>query len=206
MITSKASINLTRKSSKFLPSGKILTKCVLLMFEKKKQLCSGIQAWKYYPLEDWSDNRDNTALKDVPYEKKRNDTILRVSFHSNLAQGRNRGCSQWHIHFNGTDCTDPAPIVSTIYRLHNGSNLTDVYFWNIAPAEITGFCNATEYVSLQPANTFLISVVVRPCSVRNVQLARAGDTHSGRPWQGSKVRTAFGKTTSSFLVEEYCLP
>ena len=168
-----------------------------------EQVCRGIQAWEYYPFKDWSDNQDNTALTDVLYRKKHNYTVLRVSFHSTLAQGKNKGCSRWHIHFNGTDCRDPAPIVSTIYRLQNGSNM-NAYFWNIAPAEITGFCKATENVTLQATNTLLISIVVRPCDKNNLPQVMAGDAHSGRPRQGAEARTAFGKTTSSLIVEEYC--
>ena len=94
--------------------------------------------------------------------------------------------------------------MSTIYRQQNDSYLNPraAFFWNIAPAEVSGFCNATENVNLQAANTYRISVFVMPCFEKHLGDVKHGDAHSGRPTQGNGQE--FGKTTSSFLVEEYC--
>ena len=101
--------------------------------------CQGIAAWRYYPWVNWPSDTDNGQLRSVTYKKQRNDTILRVTFHSTLSQYNHDGCSQWYIQFGGQDCTQPAPISTSIYTAH-----TDISnSWNRAPAEVSGFCNAT---------------------------------------------------------------
>ena len=65
------------------------------------QRCDGIAAWKYYPWVDWRDGGENKELRRVTYNKTRNDTILRVAFHSTLAQYHHGGCGVWYIKFSG---------------------------------------------------------------------------------------------------------
>ena len=147
--------------------------------------CHGIAAWRYYPWVNWHSGTDNGQLRSVMYKKQRNDTILRVAFHSTLAQYRHSGCSQWYIQFGGQDCTQPAPITTSIYTDHSdGSNSN-----NRVPAEVSGFCNATSSGKLSPAN-LQISVHVKKCQGRS-----SGDAVTG---------TNFGQWTSYLLVEEYC--
>ena len=147
--------------------------------------CHGIAAWRYYPWVNWFNTADSGLLRSVTYKKQRNDTILRVTFHSTLAQWYNGGCSQWYIQFGGQDCTQPAPITTSIYTDHNDGSHSN----NRAPAEVSGFCNATSSGKLSPGN-IQVSLHVKKC-----QSVSRGDAVTG---------TNFGQWTSYLLVEEYC--
>ena len=146
--------------------------------------CHGIAAWRYYPWVNWYSGTDNGQLRSVMYEKLRNDTILRVTFHSTLSQYRSGDCSQWYIQFGGQDCTQPAPVTTSIYTDHSDGSGS----WNRSPAEVGGFCNSTSTGKLSPGN-IEISVHVKTCVNYNA------DAFTG---------TAAGHYTSYLLVEEYC--
>ena len=146
--------------------------------------CHGISAWRYYPWVNLYINTDNGQLRSVTYKKQRNDTMLRVTFHSTLSQYNHNQCSQWYIQFGGQDCTQPAPITTSIYTYHSDSSGS----WNRAPAEVSGFCNATSRGKLSPGN-IQVSVHVKKCQGYN------GDALTG---------TGVGQWTSYLLVEEYC--
>ena len=148
------------------------------------QSCRGIAAWKYFPWSNWADNKDNGHLKSVTYHKQRNDTILRVAFHSTLAMYDNARCTEWYIKFSGKECTQPAPISTSIIKS------SDQNGWHVRPAELNGFCNATS--SYFPQGPVVISVHVRACPS-----SRAGHAYTGFWGWGDKV-------TSSLVVEEYC--
>ena len=148
------------------------------------QTCHGIAAWRYYPWVNWQSNTDNGQLRSVTYIKQRNDTILRVTFHSTLSQYNHQGCSQWYIQFGGQDCTQPAPITTSIYKYHSdGSHST-----NSAPSEVSGFCNATSSGKLSPGN-IQVSVHVKHC------IHNTGDALTG---------ALEDQCTSYMLIEEYC--
>ena len=156
-----------------------------LFFSQQNTRCHGVAAWHYYPWVNWKSDTDNGQLKSVVYEKQRNDTTLRVTFHGALGQYNNRGCSQWYIQFGGKDCTQPAPVTTSIYTDHSvGSNS-----WNISPAEVSGFCNKTSAGKLLPGN-IQISVHVKTCAGYSSANAYTGS--------GS------GHWTTYLLVEEYC--
>ena len=146
--------------------------------------CHGIAAWRYYPWVNWWSDTNNGQLRSVTYKKQRNDTILRVTFHSTLSQYIHQGCSQWYIQFGGQDCTQPAPITTSIYTDHSDSSGS----YNTAPAEVSGFCKATSRGKLSPGNV-QVSVHVKKCQGRSA-LAITG--------------TSVGQWTSYLLVEEYC--
>ena len=147
--------------------------------------CHGVAAWRYYPWVNWWSDTDNGQLRSVTYKKQRNDTILRVTFHSTLAQWKHDGCSQWYIQFGGQDCTQPAPITSSIYT--SRSDYSDS--WNRAPAEVSGFCNTTSGGKLSSGN-IQVSVHVKLCQGHSLGNALTG--------------TGTGQFTSYLLVEEYC--
>ena len=128
------------------------------------QTCHGIAAWRYYPWVNWQTSTDNGQLRSVTYIKQRNDTILRVTFHSTLSQYNHQGCSQWYIQFGGQDCTQPAPITTSIYKYHSDSS----HSTNMAPAEVSGFyscnlstpaCNASGLQTFHPKLCEASSVV-----------------------------------------------
>ena len=150
------------------------------------QRCDGIAAWKYYPWVNWRDGGENKELRRVTYNKTRNDIILRVAFHSTLAQLFNDQCGEWFIKFSGNECTQPAPIVTSLYSTGNQ--------WLTTPTELSGFCNATSTSSISPGPV-VISVHVRNCQSSNPNVF-TGSHISG-------LRKP--KATSFLVVEEYCL-
>ena len=154
------------------------------------QSCQGIAAWRAYHFEDFQFDKDNATLKSVTYEKKRTDTILRVSFHSTLGQLLSAGCSNWFIRFDGHDCLQPAPISTLIFTWRE--NEPNSREWNIAPSELSGLCKTTAQGLIIPGNID-ISVHVKQC-----ENSTRSDSHSGRP-------ASIGKATTLILVEEYCL-
>ena len=120
----------------------------------------------------------------MTYKKLRNDTILRVTFHSAFAQLLHGKCSEYYIQFGGRDCFQPTPIANTLYiQNYAGSSL-----WHSVPAEVSGFCNATSEGQLLPGNIQVSVHVKDSCS--------GGDAHTGK---------IAGRVTSYFLIEEYCL-
>ena len=137
---------------------------------------------------------DETLLQNVSYMKEKDDSLLFVTFQSTIGQSLEVGCSQWYIEFNGQECSSPAPIVSLVYKAHSmcGNYRNDYYSgWNIAPAEISGFCNATSSKGI-PSGKVDISVFVSKCPE-----IMTSDAHTGTP--RSPLRS-----TSYLLVEEYC--
>ena len=149
------------------------------------QRCEGVSSWRYYPWTNWQSSNANGQLKTVTYKKLRNDTILRVTFHSAFAQYHHGRCSEYYIQFGGRDCSQPAPIANTLYIENYGSSQD----WHSVPAEVSGFCNATSQGQLLPGNIQVSVHVKESCS--------DGDTYTG-PVGG-------GRVTSYFLIEEYCL-
>ena len=148
--------------------------------------CRGIAAWKYYPIKNLFEPRDYAQLVNVTYNKQRQDTILRVAFHSTLGEHYAHGCSQWYIQFDGKPCTSPASINSLAYTSERKMDS-----WLIAPAEVNGFCRATSAGPITFGNV-TISVHVAPCST-----ALPSDAHTGSP-------QPYVNSTSSIVVEEYC--
>ena len=150
-----------------------------------RQTCEGVFSWRYYPWVDWKDDSDNGQLKTVTYKKLRNDTILRVTFHSAFSQYSHGKCSEYHIQFGGHECTQPAIIVNTLHI----DNYASSGQWQSIPAEVSGFCNATSQGQLLPGNIQVSVHVKLACS--------GGNAHTGKFYRG--------RVTSYFLIEEYCL-
>ena len=131
---------------------------------------------------NWNNNDDNGQLKSVTYNKTRNDTILRVEFHSTLGQYHSTKCSTWYIQFDGVKCSQPAPIQTGIYKDGQSS-------WNITPAEVSGFCRSTSRGELLKGNIQISVHVKNSCS-------SGGDSYTGK--------ISSNHVTSYLLVEEYC--
>ena len=149
------------------------------------QECKGVSSWRYYPWANWEDGKDNGQLKAVTYKKLRNDTILRVTFHSAFASAIHRKCSEYYIKFGGHECSDPAPIVNTLYITTYSANSG---YWRSYPSQISGFCSGTSAGKLLAGNVQVSAHVKMSCS--------GGNAYTGK--QSS------GRVTSYLLVEEYC--
>ena len=163
--------------------------------------CRGIFAWEFYPFVNFRIKKNNAKLKAVTYLKRREDTTLRVTFQSTLGQSKVLGCNEWFVRFDDEDCEDPAPIISLIYSNRSMNMCKKSDEWNIAPAVVGGFCNATESMRPITAGYVHISVHVKQCVAgrnlkANITGKDLGDAHTGTPRRG--------KSTSSLLVEEYC--
>ena len=152
--------------------------------------CQGTAAWRVFPYQDFQSDKDNVTLMSATYEKRRTDTVLRVSFHSTLGQLLSGGCSNWFIQFDGHDCLQPAPLSTLIFNWRE--NKPESREWNIAPSELSGFCNATSQGLIVPGNID-ISVHVKQCAN-----STRSDSHTGRP-------TNIGSVNTYMIVEEYCI-
>ena len=149
------------------------------------QECKGVSSWRYYPWANWEDSKNNGQLKTVTYKKLRNDTILRVTFHSAFAQSYHGKCSEYYIKFGGHECSDPAPIANTLYfSSYSGRN----DYWRSYPSQISGFCNATSEGKILAGNVHVSAHVKMACS--------GGNAYTGK--------RSLGRVTSYLLVEEYC--
>ena len=148
------------------------------------QECKGVSSWRYYPWANWGDSKDNGQLKTVTYKKLRNDTILRVTFHSAFSQYNHAKCTEYYIKFGGHECSDPAPIINTLYlQNYGGSTIGRSY-----PSQISGFCNATSAGKILAGNVQISAHVKMACS--------GGSAYTGK--------FSSGRVTSYLLVEEYC--
>ena len=147
-------------------------------------MCQGVANWKYYPWANWADPTNNGVLKTVTFNKTRNDTILRVEFHTIMAQGTQGQGSEYSIQFGSQDCFLPAPIVTSIYNGYYGPG-----YWHSVPAELSGFCTSTADGLLKPGD-IQISVHVK------LTYSGSGQTNTGKLDRG--------QITSYLLVEEYC--
>ena len=148
------------------------------------QKCEGVSSWRYHPWSGWYTGTNNGQLKTVTYKKLRNDTILRVTFHSAFAQYHHGRCSEYYIQFGGRDCSQPAPIATIMYiQNYGGASL-----WHSIPAEVSGFCNATSEGQLLPGNIQVSVHIKDTCS--------GGNAHTG---------PVSGRMTSYLLIEEYCV-
>ena len=149
------------------------------------QVCKGVSSWRYFPWANWRTDKDNGLLITVTYKKLRNDTILRVTFHSAFAQLDYQKCSEYYLKFGGHECSDPAPIANTLYiTTYTGSNAYPRSY----PSQISGFCNATSAGKLLAGNVQVSAHVKMACS--------GGNAYTGK--------ISSGRVTSYLLVEEYC--
>ncbi|XP_078371229.1 collagen triple helix repeat-containing protein 1-like isoform X1 [Oculina patagonica] len=85
----------------------------------------------------WKENNglDIGLIKDCVFNKKKDDTFLRVVYQGNILVGNCGGCcKRWFISFNGAECSGPLPIDATIWIANAGEN-------NHRPGAIEGYCN-----------------------------------------------------------------
>ena len=148
------------------------------------QGCKGVSSWRYYPWANWRDNTDSGQLQTVTYKKLRNDTVLQVTFHSAFGSAYHAKCSEYYIKFGGLECSDPAPIVNTLYT----EKYSNSAYWGSYPSQISGFCNATSEGKLLAGNVQVSAHVELACS--------GGNAYTGK--------YSSGRVTSYLLVEEYC--
>ena len=151
------------------------------------QTCEGVSSWRYYPWSGWASSTENGQLRSVTYKKLRNDTILRVTFHSAFGQYKSNECSEYYIQFGGRDCSQPARIETIMFIQNYGGSSQ----WHSVPAEVSGFCNATSEGQLLPGNIQVSVHIKDSCS--------GGDAYTGTASLSGHPMTSY------LLIEEYCL-
>jgi len=86
-------------------------------------------AWKV------DDNRDTGLIKECPFTKKKDDTVLRVVYQGNFRViGCGNCCKRWFITFNGAECSGPLPIDAVLWIKNSNGD-------NHLPGSIEGYCD-----------------------------------------------------------------
>ncbi|KAL9986651.1 hypothetical protein ACROYT_G000823 [Oculina patagonica] len=86
-------------------------------------------AWK------GEDSRDIGLIKDCIFNKKKDDTFLRVVYQGNIYLGScGSCCKRWFITFNGAECSGPLPIDAAIWIRNADED-------NLRPGAIEGYCD-----------------------------------------------------------------
>ncbi len=74
-------------------------------------------------------------LQDCVFDKKREDTFLRVVYQGNIYLGGcGSCCKRWFITFNGAECSGPLPIDAAIWIRNADED-------NRRPGAIEGYCD-----------------------------------------------------------------
>ncbi|XP_077990064.1 collagen triple helix repeat-containing protein 1-like [Glandiceps talaboti] len=70
-----------------------------------------------------NDGRENVIIKDCIFDKKSEDTAIRVTWNGNLRSLSSSGsCVRWYFTFDGVECLKPFAIDSVIHT-HTGVNI-----------------------------------------------------------------------------------
>lgn len=121
--------------------------------------------------------QDTGEILSFAYHKKRSDTLLRVTYTTNLRVHSYSGAAEWFVLIDGAPCSSPAVINGNLAS-HGGN--THI------PGIVTGFCRATSSGNID-LGPHTITVNVRPV-IGHIN----PNTYTG--W----------KSTSTLFVEEYC--
>ena len=73
-------------------------------------------------------------LKDCVFDKKKDDTALRVVYQGNFYLNCNNCCKRWFITFNGAECSGPLPI-GVVWWMASDSQTSHI------PGAIEGYCD-----------------------------------------------------------------
>ena len=139
--------------------------------------CTGILHWKTFTRTTSS----ATSMSDwnVQFSKERNDTSIRIWYTSSMGiRARSWECFTLSFLFDGSECSDPAPVRGGVSSNSGGSHKS-------VPAAISGVCHVTRNGTLQ-----ITSSVVRECRADN-------QYYHGYYLGGRSI-------TSSLHVEEMC--
>ncbi|XP_078371190.1 collagen triple helix repeat-containing protein 1-like isoform X1 [Oculina patagonica] len=80
------------------------------------------------------DGRDTGLIQDCVFNKKKNNSALRVAFQSNFRLYCNTCCKRWFITFNGAECSGPLPVEAVMWIRSSNQD-------NHLPGAIEGFCD-----------------------------------------------------------------
>ena len=134
-----------------------------------------------YAYKSWyalNDGRENGKLVHMAFTKKRTDTMLRITWASNIRTYSSAGSARWYIRIDGAECKVPQKLDEAMYQ-GNGHNLH-------TPGLLMGYCQATSK-----------GAISRGSHTISVHIQRTGgstDLYSG--WQ----------STSTLEVREVCRP
>ncbi|KAI0233710.1 hypothetical protein LSAT2_016074 [Lamellibrachia satsuma] len=100
------------------------------------------------------DNRQHGVLLECVFEKKHNDTVLRIAWNGDLrllhAGSKSQSCRRWYFSLNDKECSVPDTIDSILIASTNGPSLHK-------PAYVDGYCRGV------PAGTVNVAWNVGDC-------------------------------------------
>ena len=99
---------------------------------------------------------------DCTFTKKRNDTVLKISWEGNIAlEGCKFCCMRWYITVDGEECGDPGTIDAAIHQ--DLGPLTDQFDLR-RPASVVGICRGLPSSPFFPVGNYTIGLVVGECA------------------------------------------
>ena len=147
----------------------------------------GVISWKSRTLIKLNSEHDNATLANMTFQKKRVDSLLRLTWSSDTTQRNNHKCSKWFFKINDEECSDPGPVDSiNLYGLHYVARGRLIIHRHTT---MVGVCRGTKAGRLVASN-YTITINVTP----QCKSYPGGDAYSG--WQ----------STSTLMVEELCPP
>ncbi|XP_078371156.1 collagen triple helix repeat-containing protein 1-like [Oculina patagonica] len=81
-----------------------------------------------------TDGRDVGLIKYCVFDKKKDETALRVVYQGSFYMNCNSCCKRWFITFNGAECSGPMPI-DVVWYMHSSNQITH------KPGAIEGYCD-----------------------------------------------------------------
>ena len=144
----------------------------------------GLVGWQYKTWPRLNDEQNEGVLASMHFTKKRNDTVLRLTWNSDLRLFGQEQCLLWYFTIDSKQCAHPAPVNGAVYFHVVGANRINSH----RQSSIDGVCSGTKDGVLL-AGPHFISINVGRC-----QLQGGGDAYTG--WQ----------SVSTMFVHELCPP
>ena len=131
----------------------------------------------------------NQALQDCTINKRKADTVLKVSWFGNIALEQcSTCCMRWYITIDDTECRNPGPVDGAVQQT---LGIPEARVFDLRrPAAISGICYGPRYDTTFTAGMHNVKLLVGPCEGTNV-------THP--------VSTGYN-SISRFIIEEIAKP
>ncbi|KAI0216297.1 hypothetical protein LSAT2_031672 [Lamellibrachia satsuma] len=116
------------------------------------------------------DNRERGVLLECLFEKKLNDTVLRIAWNGDLrllhTGSKSQSCRRWYFSLNGKECSVPDTIDAILIASANGPG-------HHKPAYVDGYCRGV------PAGTVNVAWNVGDCPGDVHSIYGVGDSFTG---------------------------
>ncbi|XP_065194745.1 uncharacterized protein LOC135826040 [Sycon ciliatum] len=139
--------------------------------------------YKYQTRYAIHDEKDEGQIASLTFRKKQTNTVLKLTYSSNIRTGEYNGHVRWYFVIDDLECTKPTKLDIGMIQVPGGNDHI--------PSVLTGVCESTSSAATNiPAGDHTISV--RVGRMENAPGAPFGNPHSG--WH----------TTSFLEVQEMC--